>query len=144
MKRRGAGAGYTLPPPFSLLFRSLRPEGDYLQQLRHLPDDIIFEKCRDDIKKLFPKAREAVIRKWVLVRQRQNVYKPTPGMESHRPFQRSPYPNFYLTGDWTKTHVSSGGMEATIGLQRGHGHYAVANPVHADDQDFPVAGGCFT
>jgi len=54
------------------------------------------------------------VKKWVLVRKRQNVYKPTPGMESHRPFQRSPYPNFYLTGDWTKTHVSSGGMEATI------------------------------
>ncbi len=84
------------------------------EQLRHLPDEIIFEKCRDDIKKLFPKSREATIKKWVLVRQRQNVYKPTPGMESHRPFQRSPYPNFYLTGDWTKTHVSSGGMEATI------------------------------
>ena len=84
------------------------------EQLRHLPDEIIFEKCSEDIRKLFPKAREAKVKKWVLVRKRQNVYKPYPGMESHRPFQRSPYPNFYLTGDWTKTHVSSGGMEATI------------------------------
>ena len=84
------------------------------EQLRHLPDDIIFEKCHEDIKKLFPEARSAKVKKWVLVRERQNVYKPTPGMEAHRPFQRSPYPNFYLTGDWTKTHVSSGGMEATI------------------------------
>jgi uncharacterized protein with NAD-binding domain and iron-sulfur cluster len=35
-------------------------------------------------------------------------------MESHRPFQRSPYDNLYLSGDYTKTHVSSGGMEAAI------------------------------
>jgi hypothetical protein len=35
-------------------------------------------------------------------------------MEKHRPFQRSPLDNFYLTGDYTKTHVSSGGMEAAI------------------------------
>jgi len=48
------------------------------------------------------------------VRERQGVYRPYPGMEKHRPYQRSPYANFYLTGDWTKTHVSSGGMEAAI------------------------------
>jgi uncharacterized protein with NAD-binding domain and iron-sulfur cluster len=35
-------------------------------------------------------------------------------MEKRRPFQRSPYQNFYLTGDFTKTHVSSGGMEAAV------------------------------
>jgi hypothetical protein len=35
-------------------------------------------------------------------------------MERHRPYQRTPYPNLYLTGDYTKTHVSSGGMEAAI------------------------------
>jgi hypothetical protein len=35
-------------------------------------------------------------------------------MEKHRPFQRSPLDNLYLTGDYTKTHVSSGGMEAAI------------------------------
>jgi Flavin containing amine oxidoreductase len=35
-------------------------------------------------------------------------------MEKHRPSQRSPYDNLYLAGDYTKTHVSSGGMEAAI------------------------------
>ncbi len=49
-----------------------------------------------------------------MVRERQGVYRPYPGMERHRPFQRSPYDNLYLTGDYTKTHVSSGGMEAAI------------------------------
>ncbi|MHB8895643.1 MAG: FAD-dependent oxidoreductase, partial [Candidatus Geothermincolia bacterium] len=48
------------------------------------------------------------------VRERQGVYRAFPGMEKRRPFQRSPYENLYLTGDYTKTHVSSGGMEAAI------------------------------
>ena len=47
-------------------------------------------------------------------RERQGVYRALPGMESHRPYQRSPIDNLYLTGDYTKTHVSSGGMEAAI------------------------------
>ena len=79
-----------------------------------LPDEVIFDTAIEQIKKLFPLAREAEVRKWKVVRERQGVYRPAPGMEAHRPFQRSPYANFYLTGDYTKTHVSSGGMEAAI------------------------------
>ena len=82
--------------------------------VRHLPDEIISEKSITDLKRLFPAAREAIVKKYKVVRERQGVYRPFPGMEKHRPYQRSPYANFYLTGDWTKTHVSSGGMEAAI------------------------------
>jgi uncharacterized protein with NAD-binding domain and iron-sulfur cluster len=81
---------------------------------RYLPDEIIFEKTVADVKRLFPAAREAVVTKWKVVRERQGVYRPFPGMEKHRPYQRSPLNNLYLTGDYTKTHVSSGGMEAAI------------------------------
>ncbi len=79
-----------------------------------LPDDVIFEKCMADIRRVFPTAREAAVKKWKVVRERQGVYSPVQGMESHRPFQRAPYTNFYLTGDYTQTPVSSGGMEAAI------------------------------
>ena len=82
--------------------------------VRHLPDEIIYEKTLSDLKRFFPTAREAQVKKYVVVRQRQGVYRPFPGMEKHRPYQRSPYTNLYLTGDYTKTHVSSGGMEAAI------------------------------
>ncbi len=82
--------------------------------LVHLPDEIIYEKALADIRRLFPSAREAEVRKYRVVRERQGVYRPYPGMEKHRPYQRSPYENLYLTGDYTKTHVSSGGMEAAI------------------------------
>jgi len=82
--------------------------------VRHMPDEVIYEKTITDIKRLFPAARDAQVKKYKVVRERQGVYRPYPGMEKHRPYQRSPYANFYLTGDWTKTHVSSGGMEAAI------------------------------
>lgn len=79
-----------------------------------LPDDVIFDQCFEQIKEVFPLASDAQVRKWKVVRERQGVYRAYPGMEKHRPFQRSPYHNFYLTGDYTATHVSSGGMEAAI------------------------------
>ena len=81
---------------------------------QYLPDEVIFEEVIKDIKRVFPSARDVKVKKWKVVRVRQGVYSPVKGMESHRPYQRSPYGNFYLTGDYTKTPVSSGGMEAAI------------------------------
>lgn len=91
------------------MFEMVLSPADHIQGL---PDDVIFEKAIKQIKELFPKAREAEVNKWKVVRERQGVYRAYPGMEKHRPYQRSPYENFYLAGDYTKTHVSSGGMEA--------------------------------
>jgi len=79
-----------------------------------MPDDIIFEKSLADIRRILPEARSATVKKYKIVRERQGVYRAFPGMEKHRPNQRSPYGNFYLTGDWTRTPVSSGGMEAAV------------------------------
>jgi uncharacterized protein with NAD-binding domain and iron-sulfur cluster len=81
---------------------------------RHMPDEVIFKQCLDATVARWPEARDAKVKKWVVVRERQGVYRAFPGMEKHRPYQRSPFENLYLTGDWTKTHVSSGGMEAAI------------------------------
>ena len=79
-----------------------------------LPDSVIFDIAINQIRSLFPTAREAEVRKYKVVRERQGVYRALPGMEKHRPYQRSPIDNLYLSGDYTKTHVSSGGMEAAI------------------------------
>jgi uncharacterized protein with NAD-binding domain and iron-sulfur cluster len=79
-----------------------------------LPDQVIFDIAIGQIKEVFPEAIGAEVKKWTVVRKRQGVYRPYPGMESWRPFQRTPLDNFYLTGDYTRTHVSSGGMEAAI------------------------------
>lgn len=93
------------------MFEMVLSPADHIQGL---PDEVIFDKAIAQIKEHFPKAREAQVKKWKVVRERQGVYRAYPGMEKHRPFQRSPYENFYLAGDFTKTHVSSGGMEAAI------------------------------
>ncbi|MDY6794903.1 MAG: FAD-dependent oxidoreductase [Actinomycetota bacterium] len=79
-----------------------------------LPDEVIFDIAIKQIRSLFPAAREAEVSKWKVVRERQGVYRALPGMEKHRPYQRTPLDNFYLSGGYTKTHVSSGGMEAAI------------------------------
>ena len=79
-----------------------------------LPDDVIFDIAIAQIRSLFPAAREAEVRKYKVVRERQGVYRAWPGMEQRRPYQRSPLDNLYLAGDYTRTHVSSGGMEAAI------------------------------
>ncbi len=93
------------------MFEMVLSPADHVQGL---PDKVIFDIAIEQIKDRFPIAREAQVKKWKVVRERQGVYRAAPGMEDHRPFQRSPYDNFYLTGDYTKTHVSSGGMEAAI------------------------------
>jgi len=93
------------------MFEMVLSPADHIEGL---PDEVIFDIAINDIKRLFPEAREAEVKKWKVVRERQGVYRPYPGMEKHRPFQRSPYENLYLAGDYTKTHVSSGGMEAAI------------------------------
>jgi uncharacterized protein with NAD-binding domain and iron-sulfur cluster len=93
------------------MFEMVLSPADHVQGL---PDDVIFDKAIKQIKEHFPKAQEAEVKKWKVVRERQGVYRAKSGMEKHRPFQRSPYDNFYLSGDYTKTHVSSGGMEAAI------------------------------
>ncbi|MBU1672060.1 MAG: FAD-dependent oxidoreductase [Actinobacteria bacterium] len=93
------------------MFEMVLSPADHIQGL---PDRVIFDIAIEQIRDIFPEAREAEVRKWKVVRERQGVYRASPGMESHRPFQRSPVDNLYLTGDYTKTHVSSGGMEAAI------------------------------
>jgi 15-cis-phytoene desaturase len=79
-----------------------------------LPDEVIFDIAIGQIRALFPAAAAAEVRKYKVVRERQGVYRAFPGMEKRRPYQRSPYDNLYLTGDYTQTPVSSGGMEAAI------------------------------
>ncbi|MBN2026087.1 MAG: FAD-dependent oxidoreductase, partial [Actinobacteria bacterium] len=93
------------------MFEMVLSPADHIEGL---PDEVIFDIAIKQIRALFPAAQDAEVRKYKVVRERQGVYRALPGMEKHRPYQRSPLDNLYLTGDYTKTHVSSGGMEAAI------------------------------
>jgi len=93
------------------MFELVISPADYLLGLS---DKVIFDQAYKQFLEIFPEAKNAEVNKWKLVRVRQGVYRPFPGMERYRPFQRTPFLNFYLAGDYTKTPVSSGGMEAAI------------------------------
>ncbi len=69
------------------MFEMVLSPADHIEGL---PDEVIFDIAIKQIKGLFPAAREAEVRKWKVVRERQGVYRALPGMERHRPFQRSP------------------------------------------------------
>ena len=60
-----------------------------------------------ELERLFPNevradGSMASIEKYHVVKTPLSVYKTVPGCEAARPSQRSPVPNFYLAGDYTK------------------------------------------
>lgn len=93
------------------MFEMVISPGDHVEGL---PDEVIFAQVIEQLKERFPIAVDATVKKWKIVRERQGVYRAKVGMEKRRPDQRSPYSNLYVTGDYTKTPASSGGMEAAI------------------------------
>jgi squalene-associated FAD-dependent desaturase len=83
------------------------------RHLLPLPDEMIIEKVIEDIRTILPDSRSAEVRKWKLVRERQGVYAQLPHMDEYRPTQRTPLPNLYLAGDFTKAGHSAG-MEGAV------------------------------
>ncbi len=76
-------------------------------------DEDIVDKVVADIRRILPGAREAEVRKWKIVRERQGVYAQRPHMDDYRPTQRTPIGNFYMAGDFTKAGHSAG-MEGAV------------------------------
>jgi zeta-carotene desaturase len=63
----------------------------------------------EDLRKLFPIAREARLVHSLVIKERFATFSPCVGAESLRPPARSPVRGVYLAGDWTAT-----GLPATI------------------------------
>ncbi|MDY6796138.1 MAG: FAD-dependent oxidoreductase [Actinomycetota bacterium] len=78
-----------------------------------LSDERIMDMVVSDIKKLLPAARKAEVVKWRLVRGRQGMFAQKPHMDRYRPTQRTPIPNLYLCGDFTRAGHSAG-MEGAV------------------------------
>ena len=71
------------------------------------PDDEIVAATMKELERLFPTeiaadGSKAKLLKSIVVKTPLSVYKTVPGCEPARPLQRSPIPNFYLAGDYTK------------------------------------------
>jgi uncharacterized protein with NAD-binding domain and iron-sulfur cluster len=85
-------------------------EGHYYQVVisasRHLAgrdrEAIVAEVC-DDLRAIWPAAREARLLHARVVTDQEAVFSVQPGMEACRPQQRTSIPNLFLAGDWTAT-----------------------------------------
>ena len=54
------------------------------------------------VKKLFPSAKNLKMTWHSVVKIGQSLYREAPGMDPFRPDQRTPIPNFFLAGSYTK------------------------------------------
>ncbi len=88
-------------PDRSMLELVLAPAKDWIGR----SDADIVAATIKELEQLFPQhftgENPAQLRKSHVVKTPRSVYKATPGRQQHRPTQKSPIANFYLTGDYT-------------------------------------------
>lgn len=66
------------------------------------PDEALVERVLDSLRKVVPAARDARVRKSVVLKHPKHLVRPLPGAMSRRPVQTTPVPNLFLAGDWTQ------------------------------------------
>ena len=86
-------------PDRSMLELVLAPAKDWVSK----SDQAIVDATMTELETLFPDQipAPAQLLKSKVVKTPRSVYKATPGRQACRPSQRTPIPNFYLTGDYT-------------------------------------------
>ncbi len=85
----------------------------------------------EELKRLFPRAREANLLRSLVIKEHQATLSPTPGSEALRPPCQSPIENFLIAGDWTRT-----GLPATIESACLSGH-ACSNLIVGHEMEQP-------
>lgn len=81
-----------------------------LMQLVLTPGDPFIKQSNEEIahhvlkqvQDLFPSARELNMTWYSVVKLAQSLYREAPGMDPYRPDQKTPIPNFFLAGSYTK------------------------------------------
>jgi 15-cis-phytoene desaturase len=72
-------------------------------------------KTWGQIASYFPEGvKGAKVLKSSLVKIPQSVYAPHPGLEKYRPSQKTPIPNLFLAGGFTKGHEFFDSMEGAV------------------------------
>lgn len=82
----------------SLMQCVLTPADPYMSKTN---DDIAAE-VDSQVRKLFPSAKGLNMTWSSVVKIGQSLYREAPGMDPYRPDQKTPVPNFYLAGSYTK------------------------------------------
>jgi 15-cis-phytoene desaturase len=65
-------------------------------------DQVVLKQVLSDFYRMHPRARDARLTKYTLVRIQNSVYQARPGVDHYRPDQATPVPNLFLAGDYTQ------------------------------------------
>lgn len=68
-----------------------------------LPQDALRDLFLGEMARVFPVAADAVVERFMVVRQVSATFRCTPGAQSRRPPQRTPIAGLTAAGDWTQT-----------------------------------------
>jgi zeta-carotene desaturase len=66
-----------------------------------MPREQILASALREIDLFLPRVREARLLKSAVLKEARATFSVTPGLDAHRPAQRTAYPGLYLAGDWT-------------------------------------------
>lgn len=73
------------------------------RDLRGMRSDEVVATVCDDLRTMFPAAREAKLLSSKVVTERDAVFSYRPGLDALRPDQRTAIGNMFVAGDWTQT-----------------------------------------
>jgi squalene-associated FAD-dependent desaturase len=106
------------------------------RQFRGLGREEVERTIVEELRRLFPRARDAVVRRCRVVTEHAATFSALPGVDRWRPPQATPIGNLFLAGDWTRTGwpatmegaVRSGYLAAEALLQRAGKPAALLQP----------------
>ncbi len=73
------------------------------RKLSEMSREEIISLALNDIRSAIPSARDAILVKARVIKEKKATFSPQPGSERLRPTQRSSLSGLYLAGDWTAT-----------------------------------------
>ena len=68
-----------------------------------MPKQEIRDVFLEEVKSVFPRARDASVERLLVVKQPQATFRSIPGAEAHRLPSATPIPNLFLAGEWVDT-----------------------------------------
>jgi uncharacterized protein with NAD-binding domain and iron-sulfur cluster len=76
-------------------------------------NEVIESRMVDELRRLLPDARDAIVKRVLIVREPEATFVAAPGARAKRLPCRTPLPNVFLAGEWTQSEWPST-MEAAV------------------------------